>query len=247
MSSMPAQPPSVMKAKIEPLNCYFQGKDFLGSEYWSFWGVSFLGLLIAGAVPVILLAPIYCGLVTCLLLRAKGHKFDINKLFDGFQYFGDALIAGLMWFLFSLVFAVIFLVGLLGGMLMISIGEPLPAIIGAFMIAMGYGTLIVGSGLMTFGLLFSAGLIVEYQMKGFDAFKLALSGVMTNFWGLLLASLVGSLIYLLGIMLCIIPGILAIPMIIAGHFMCYRKIFYGRTNPVPPVKQGPQVVYGQYK
>ena len=247
MSSMPTPPPSVMKAQIEPLNCYFQGKDFLGDQYWNFWGISLVGMLIAGFVPLLLLGPIYCGLIMCLLLRAKGHTFDFNKLFDGFKFFGDSLIAALMWFLVSLAFAAIYLVSLLGGAIMLSFGDPILGMIGASLIATGYVVMIVGSSMMTFGILFSSGLIVEYQMKGMDAFKLAFSGVMTNFWGLLLASLVGSLIYLLGFMLCILPGLLAIPMIIAGHFMCYRKIFYGRSDPVPPVKQGPQVVYGQYK
>lgn len=244
--------PRVQKARIQPLNCYLQGKDFLGHEYWTFWGICFLGLFIGGLVPLILVGACWCGILKCFLNRSYNRPVSLNTLFEGFEHFGDGLIAALCWFGCLLPVTVIFLVTFFGGIATISIGEPVAGILGALLIAAGYLILFMASFLYGIGIVFSAGLIVEHRLTGMDAFKVSFKGVMANFWGLLAAALVGGILQSAAFMMCIVPGVLIIPMIAAGHYLCYRKIFVGSApsgQPVAPVKSSDGVVrvYGTLK
>ena len=73
--------------------------------------------------------------------------------------------------------------------------------------------------------MFAALLIVDKKLDGPAAMLYAWKGMLKNFWGVLGCSIVGQLMVFVGTMLCFVPGLLAIPIFLAGHFMAYRKIF----------------------
>ena len=94
--------------------------------------------------------------------------------------------------------------------------------------------------------LFSAGLIVEHKAGFMDAVGLSLKGIVKNFWGLALLVQFSNLLYLFAAMMCIVPAFLTLPIITAGHFLAYKKIF--RIDAVEkPTPDQPVVVVGQYR
>ena len=62
-------------------------------RYWLFLGVSLVAMLIGGAVPVVLIGPMMCGLYLCLLAKMRGEQVQFDKLFKGFDYFVPGLVA----------------------------------------------------------------------------------------------------------------------------------------------------------
>ncbi len=231
--------PTIRKASLGGLDCYMKGKDFLGSDYWLFLGIFFVGSFIGGLVPLVIVGAMWCGFAKCLLLKERGQPMDFNQLFDGFNYFVQGLVAVLLTVVAILAAIIpIVIVAIAGTFLSSMLGDA------GFLVAIPlflvvYACYIVVIGFFQICLLFSSCLIVERKMDGLEAFKASLSGIMQNLGGLLVVSLIGMVILFVGTILCIIPGLLAMPMIVAGHFICYRKIFprsQASTGASPPVK-----------
>ena len=234
--------PVPRRANLQPLGCYFQGKDLLGEQYWLFWGICFVGLMIGGVVPIILLGPAYCGIGGCFLARAHRKPVTFNTLFEGFDYFTAGLSAILGLVIVAFVGAIPYVIGLFGGLIMMSTGEPVLAAVGGLALTVAVIYVLVLNAVVSCGMLFACLLVVEYRMEGWPAFQTAMSGILKNVWGVTAASVVGQLLVMLGTMMCIIPGILMLPMLLAGHFICYQKIFGGQHLGQPakavPVVQG---------
>ena len=50
-------------------------------------------MLIGGAVPVVLIGPMMCGLYLCLFAKMRGEPVEFGMLFKGFDYFVQGLVA----------------------------------------------------------------------------------------------------------------------------------------------------------
>ena len=51
---------------IKPLECIKEGWALIKEQYWLFFGISFVGILIGGLVPIVLLGPMMAGIFLCL-------------------------------------------------------------------------------------------------------------------------------------------------------------------------------------
>jgi Na+-transporting methylmalonyl-CoA/oxaloacetate decarboxylase gamma subunit len=100
-----------------------EGKELLGDQYFTFLGISLVGMLISGAVPLILVGPVYCGMALCLLKQARNGPMVFDDLFKGFEYFGQSIIAALVYFGATLVVFIPFAIAYVAGMVMIASGE----------------------------------------------------------------------------------------------------------------------------
>ena len=227
--------PGPRKARLGFFDCFFEAKDFLGNDYWLFWGLIFVGALIAGVVPLILIGPLYCGIGLCLIAKERGQQPSFDLLFKGFEFFVNSLIPVLLYSLALLIIIPCYLGGVFGGIILISSGDGAAVALGVCLIIAGILTFVIGSTLMTYGYLFSCFLVADFKLEGMDAFNVSLSGIQKNFFGLLGVNIATAIIGIAGVMLCYIPFFLMLPLFIAGPFMCYRKIF--RWHAKSPNKQ----------
>jgi uncharacterized membrane protein len=215
----------VRKAVIGPVSCYTEGKDMLGDTYWLFLGICLVGSLLGGLVPVILLGPAYCGIALCFLKRARGEQVVFDQLFKGFDLFAPSLIATLIYVGVFVVLVIPFLVVLAIGFGLVSAQNDVLTVLGGVLLAIAYISWIFVAMVGWMVYLFAIFLIADKNLEPLPAMQYAFQGALKNFWGVLGTVLVGQLMIMAGVMLCIVPGILLIPMLFAGHFMAYWKIF----------------------
>lgn len=213
------------KVSLGPLRCYLEGKDLLGETYWLFLGICLLGALIGGLIPVVLLGPAYCGIAICFLSRARGEHVVLDQLFKGFDYFVPGLIATLVYVGVFMVLFIPFIIMFIAGTAMISSGEAILGLVGGCLLAFTYISWILLAIIGWMVYIFATIMIVDKKVDGLPAMQYAFKGVLKNFWGVVGTMIVGQLMLMAGMMMCFVPGILLIPMIFAGHFMAYWKIF----------------------
>ena len=216
---------TVRKTKIGPIGCYLEGKEFLGSEYGTFLAVCLVGLLIGGIVPVVLYGPAFCGMALCFLTRARGEHAKFDLLFKGFDYFVPSLIATLIYMGIAVVLIVPFIVCMFVAIAMMGSQEPVLMAFAGFMMIFLYAGWILIIAIASMLFMIAVLLIVDKNLEGPAAFSYAMQGLRKNFWGIVGSAIVGQLIILVGTAMCIVPGILMIPIVFAGHFIVYRKIY----------------------
>src|SRR5438477_8491616 len=78
---------------VSPVECLTAGWAVIKDRYWLFLGISLVAMLLGGAVPIVLIGPMMCGLYLCLLAKMRGEPVEFEKLFKGFDYFVPGLVA----------------------------------------------------------------------------------------------------------------------------------------------------------
>ena len=74
---------AVQKVKIDPVGCFRQAFEWVKGDYWLLLGVSVVGTLIGGLVPIVLVGPLMCGIYLCFLRKYGGGDFEFDLLFKG--------------------------------------------------------------------------------------------------------------------------------------------------------------------
>ena len=77
---------------VAPVECIKEGWALIKDQYWLFLGISLVGILIGGAVPIVLLGPMMIGIFLCLLQRQRGEPVEFGTLFKGFEQFVPGLV-----------------------------------------------------------------------------------------------------------------------------------------------------------
>ena len=237
--------PKPRLARLGFFDPFLEAKDFFGSDYWLFWGLIFVGVLIAGIVPLILIGPMYCGTGWCFLAKERGQRPTFELMFKGFDQFANTLVPVLLYSLIALVVVPFYIGGLWLGAVCTILGltslNVLLVLLGLCLLAVGIGAMLLVSTIAGYGVIFSAFLVAEYNLQGMDAFQISFEGIKKNFLGLLGSSFAGMILSTAGILLCYIPFILMLPLFMGSTFVCYRKIFrapprqpMSRVNPAAP-------------
>ena len=224
--------PEFRKASIRPVECLKEGYALIKDQYWLFLGIVVVGLLIGGAVPVVIIGPMMCGIYMCLLQQMRGEVVKFETLFKGFEFFTPSLIASLIQFVpiiilifgsyilfFAMFFALAASQGGSGG------GNPAAAVgmmvmVFVFVFVMIFlGTLIQGF------FIFMYLLIVDKKLSGVDAVKTSFSAVRANLGGVFGLVLLNLGVTLLGVLCCYIGVFFVVPVTMASHAVLYRKVF----------------------
>jgi uncharacterized membrane protein len=86
--------------------------------------------------------------------------------------------------------------------------------------------------------MFAFPLIVEYKLSGIEAFKLSAKSVWANLGGVVGIILCESGLIFVGYLACCIGVLFVFPLMYAGTFVAYRKVFPAARiqnfNPPPP-------------
>src|SRR3989442_15454931 len=77
---------------IKPLECIKEGWALIKDQYWLFFGISVVGILIGGVLPIVLLGPMMAGIFFCLLYRQRQQPIEFWMLFKGFDLFFPSLV-----------------------------------------------------------------------------------------------------------------------------------------------------------
>src|SRR4029453_3457869 len=77
---------------IKPVECIKEGWALIKDQYWLFFGLTIVAMLLGSAVPIILLGPMMIGLFLCLFEKMGRRPFEFGLLFKGFDHFVAGLI-----------------------------------------------------------------------------------------------------------------------------------------------------------
>jgi hypothetical protein len=70
---------------IKPVECIKEGWALIKDQYWLFFGLSILVMLLGGAVPIVLMGPMMVGLFMCFFEKMGSRPFEFGLLFKGFD------------------------------------------------------------------------------------------------------------------------------------------------------------------
>ena len=209
---------------IRPVECLKEAKALIGEQYWLFVGISTVGLLIAGAAPFyILLGPMMCGIFLCFQDRIHGKRTTFERLFKGFDYFVETLIATLIVGGLTAVVIVPLYVGVILSAIGMSDDDALPVLLPIM-----FGLLIVillVIMLVSSLFIFAYPLICFGGLKAMPAIKTSCRAALANFPGVLGLVLLTNLIWMSAGMCCVVPAYLVAPILIGSALMAYRKVF----------------------
>ena len=177
---------------VEPVECLKGAWELIKDQYWLFFGLVLVGLIIGGAVPLgILMGPMMCGLFLTYFRKRKGLPIEFGTMFKGFDYFGQSIVAALLHVVpltVVIIGAYIFLyVGMFAAMLAgAAAGDdaaaPVMGLGFVFLILIFYIFVLLAVILISIGFTFAYPLIVDRNMSGFDAVKLSFRAAFANFW-----------------------------------------------------------------
>jgi hypothetical protein len=234
---------------VEPVSCIKGGWEIIKDQYWLFFGMTLVGILIGGAVPIILMGPMMCGLNLAFLKSRRGEPIEFGTLFKGFDYFGQSVIAAVLHTIPVIVivvpayilFYVFMFVGIAASS---SSGEPNPAALFGVMAGFGLFWLVVVAIIIiiSIGFIFVYPLIVDRKLSAIDAIKLSFRAALSNFWRLLGMVLLTSLMGAVGVLACYIGAFLVMPISYAAIAKAYEQVFgldegvgFANMPPPPPV------------
>jgi hypothetical protein len=223
--------PEFRSRVIRPVECLKEGYALIKDQYWLFLGISVVGLLIGGAVPVVLIGPMMCGIHLCLLQHMRGGKVEFGDLFKGFDYFMPSLIASLIQLVPLLivmvpayiVFIVMFMT--LGATQQRSGGDPAAAlgimVVTFFIILVA---MLVAVLIQAF-FMFMYPLIVDKKLSGVDAVKTSLNAAKANLGGVIGLTLLNFVLTFVGLLCCYVGAFAVVPVCMASYAVAYRKVF----------------------
>ena len=228
---------------VAPFECLKEGWGLIKDQYWLFLGLALVAMLIGGAVPIVLIGPMMCGLYLCLFAKMRGQPVEFGDLFKGFDYFVQGLVAAAIQtvpiFIVLVPSYAIFFALTIAAMphdrYARDEGPPAGFVVGVCLFAL---VMVVISLAIHILFVFAYPLIVDRKLSGWEAIKLSARASMKNFGGVLGLVLLNSLLGILGAFACYVGIIFVIPISFAGYAAAYRRIFPdiapSLVSPPPP-------------
>ena len=231
----------INKVSIKPIELLKRSYAFMGDQYWLFFGISLVAILIGSAVPFgLIMGPMLVGVYLCFIQRERQQKTEFATLFRGFDYFMESFIAFLILVGISMVVIFPLMIGFMAMLLwpVIAAGPnpngppPAPAI--TLGVVLMYFLMLVANVLVTLPFIFTFQLIADRNLKGVAAVKMSARGVFRNFGGVVWAVIAFSFISMLAALACYLPLFFLLPITFGAFFVMYRDI-YGTLPSTAPV------------
>lgn len=236
--------PNFRTGVIQPVECLKEGYALIKDQYWLFLGIVAVGMLIGGAVPIVLIGPMMVGIFLCFFAKMRGEKVEFGLLFKGFDYFVQSLIAALIQMIpMAIVMVPAYLIMVLlmiaqaphNGRMSSEESSTFAVTLIAFYLIFVVVIIVVAIVVGIF-FLFSFPLIADRNMSGLDAVKLSIKAGKANFGGVLGLLLLNFGLGILGAFACYVGAFLIMPITFAGNAVAYRRVFpdVTQTYPSPP-------------
>lgn len=232
---------------IKPVECIKEGWALIKDQYWLFFGLTIVAMLIGGAVPIVLMGPMMVGLFLCLFQRQRGQPVEFGLLFKGFDYFVPGLIVTAIKVIPVIILVIPFYF-IMFGMMMTTMprGEPSPDEMSRFMISF-FGVEIIFIAIIMIAticieifFMFGYPLVADRKMSGLDAVKLSIKAGKANFGGVLGLLFLNALLGFVGVLCCFVGAYLYLPVAFASQVVAFRRVFpevpetFGSPSPPPP-------------
>jgi uncharacterized membrane protein len=227
------------KAQHGVFEYFSQGLEFIKGRYWLFFGITVVGILLGSMAPLaILMGPMMCGVYLCFRKKTRGEEIKFEFLFKGFDYFLESFLATLIWFGFMLAVAlplVIFFIFNIGGLVYAFQQGIFPI----QLVLIGLLCLLVLLSLWLFCFMavpiqFAYILIVDRNLKSWDAVKTAFKACWFNFFKTTGLGLTVMLLSLAGMCCCYIGVLFLQPVIFGAYFAAYHDVFEPPSPPPMP-------------
>ena len=218
--------------QIRPIEIYKESWELIKDQYWLIFAITLVGMLIGGAVPVVLIGPMICGIYLCLFQKIEGRQVTFELLFKGFEYFLPSLIVAvvIMVPVFILIFTIyIPIIGMAVAGPKMSQSEAIPLLIGTAIFELIFAVIMVCFHTL---LMFAFPLIVDRKLSGVQAMKVSAKAVWNNLAGVAGLFGVGFLVGIVGYLALCVGFYLVLPLIFTSNAVAFRKIF-------PPLAAGP--------
>lgn len=226
---------------ISPVECLKEGWQLIKERYWLFLGITLVAMLIGGAVPVVLVGAMMCGLYMCLFAQMRGEPVEFGMLFKGFDYFTQGLVAAAIQTLPVILIMAVGQVIFVAFTLIIMPregGEAMPAVFFAGLAIFILVAMIVSMVIHSL-FLFAYPLIVDRNLSGLDAIKLSYRAALKNLSGIVGLILLMAGLGILGVLACYVGVFFVMPISFATYAVAYRRVFpetvsLGGSAPPPP-------------
>ena len=218
------------RVPIRPMDYLSESRNLLAGQYWVFFAICLVGMLIQSFVPMnILTGPMLCGIFIAWFALMKGESITFEMLFKGFDFFGQSLIASLVHVAAVLVVMIPCYVLLFAGIALgAAAGQETPEIMGIAVFLSTSIFLLVILTVMTVIMtlfIFVYQLIVDRKLKAIPAMKTSAAAAWANLGGVLGLLGLTSLIATVASMLCIIPVFFVAPWCFGAVGIAYRRVF----------------------
>ena len=232
---------------VSPMECIKEGWALIKDDYWLFFGISIVGILIGGAFAIVLMGPMMVGIFICLQQRQRNHPVEFGTLFKGFDLFVQGLVVTVLKMIPVLVLLIpyyIFIFAMMMTMKSRQINSPedgqavVFTMFGFEMIF--FVIMITVSMVVEIFFMLAYPLVADRRLSGLDAVKLAIRASKANFGGILGLMLLNGVFGFLGVLCCIIGVYFYLPVAFASQAVAYRRIFpdTGTNFPSPPPPPG---------
>ena len=212
---------------ISPIECYKEGWNLIKDQYWLFLGITLVGVLLAGFSIYILFGAMYCGIYYCLRQKYDRQAFEFGDLFKGFEVFFPSFIVSLFFIVPQILLTIInFAVQIMMQTELRRSGGDMKVFWSYFTTYMIFISIVAIILLCIHALVtFAFPLIMEYKMSGLEAAKLSARAVWGNLGGMIGLLLCQIGLIFLGALACYIGMFFVMPLIFAGVYAAYRKVF----------------------
>jgi len=230
---------------VSPVACLNAGWAAIKDRYWLFVGITLVATLLGGAVPIVLIGPMMCGLYMCLLGKMRGEPIEFGLLFKGFDYFVPGLVAAAIQTVPG------FLIGLPMGFISAGLAiatsareryprtEGPPAIFWLVLAVLVIFAIILSLAIHAL-FLFAYPLIVDRKLSGWEAIKTSYRAALKNLGGIVGLILLNVGLGIVGFLCCFVGVYLVLPVTYAAYAAAYRQVFpetpmnFGSSPPPPP-------------
>ncbi|HYW71104.1 MAG TPA: hypothetical protein VE961_08725 [Pyrinomonadaceae bacterium] len=226
---------------ISPMECIKEGWALIKDQYWLFFGISIVGILVGGLLPIILLGPMMVGIFMCIQQRQRNQAVEFGTVFKGFELFVPGLVVTVLKMIPIFIILIPYYIFLFGMMAanMPHEEHPSPEVMQQFFYSffgfeiLFFFTIMTVSILIEIFFMLAYPLVADRGMSGLDAVKLSYRASKANFGGLLGLMLLNALFGIVGVLCCFVGVYLYMPVALASQAVAYRRVFPDRASPLP--------------
>ena len=217
-----------VEGAFRPMDVIKEAWEMIKPQYWMFFLMTLVGLIIGGAAAGILTGAMMCGLFYTLAKIERKEPIEFGDLFKGFDVFFEALIAGLILAAFQVGGTIA--CGIVLGVCIL-LGAVLPGFLGTVFVVLGIALavllyLAVGVAMMSL-FMFAFPLIMEKRFKGWAAIVASYRAARQDLKPLVVLSLLLMALMVVGSLACGVGSYFVAPVVIAAVFVAYRKVAPG--------------------
>jgi hypothetical protein len=226
--------PQYNVSAIDASGCISNGWEMIKPNYWLYFGVSIVTLLMISCIPcvnIFIAGPVMGGVYFIYLKAMRNEAVDFGMMFKGFEKFVPLMIVGIVQSIPEIIAQVFRIsvdigrIGLTGSSR--QMGDT------GFAIASGVMIMAVIVGLIfvliaavwRILLMFAVPLVMDFDLSPIDAMKLSARAAMSNIGGLILLLILEFLIALLGFLAICFGFFFVLPIIYAANAFAYRQVF----------------------